>query len=257
MDDIFLSKSDSTTSDNRRRNNVQIVATLRSETDGLQNNKTNSDVSKHNHVQSSSDHDFSRATTSSASDKKKEENKQETKKEYIFVPQPNNDLGNLQEDIVNIAESLHNLVRMVNGQTDKINFIEKEMSKINDDVKSISDQSVTIIPDTKKIQVHHNLNDQNKKEINTQLPIKQQPNQFKNISMTRHQKQSRYDCDSSSAKEEVSCLSETTATHCNNNEVEEKLNNITKEFNNELLNMKRKQALIAVSYLKRYHHHSK
>ena len=43
----------------------------------------------------------------------------------------------------------------------------------------------------------------------------------------------------------------------NNNEVEEKLNNITKEFNNELLNMKRKQALIAVSYLKRYHHHSK
>lgn len=48
-----------------------------------------------------------------------------------------------------------------------------------------------------------------------------------------------------------SCVSDSSASAFNNSkEIDKKLNNITKGFNAELLDMKRKQALIVASYVR-------
>ncbi len=294
MDELFTSKSDTSINQNKRKNNTQIISSLRSETETeketekekknniekIQSSQKNT-VSVHFPTQnvnviSPSSAFFSKTSSVNVSNMESIKNKK------------NDD--NLQEDIVNIAESLHNLVKMIDEQREKMNTIEKEIlkiggieneiNKINENVKTMSNQSKNDKNDQYK--PNRFIKSINKSSTNldnisisstaqeissssSSHPIK---NEQKNILLKGDKKENQKDesknkfkiisinknSDHSKKHDTVSesCYSESSGNNAFNNskELDKKLNNITKEFNSELLDMKRKQALIAASYMK-------
>jgi hypothetical protein len=263
MDEIFTSKSD-TSVNMRKKNNAQIVSTLRSETDI--NNEINQEDST----------SLIRNTTSNS-----QQNTHENTQTNIRInTNSKNKFEFLQEDIVNIAESIHNLVKMVDDQREKINNVEKKVSKIDtleDEINKINENVKNLNLNNEKkdikngeiIQIKTN-KDNKKNELESSIsssnslpyvnPRQQQQQTKKNIILYK-QKIPISNCQSKSTtfKTETiksnttnsdSCTNSYTCDYGNSKEVEEKLNNITKGFNEELLNMKRKQALLAASYVK-------
>lgn len=118
MDNLYSSTND--TSYNEKNNNIQIVTTKTSDTEG----KSYSDISDGVPIKQSSKSNM------------------------------NNYLNSLQSDIVNIAESLHNLVSMVNNQTEKINVLEKEIARLSsvekdhdkpNELKKVSNEDMPVI----------------------------------------------------------------------------------------------------------------
>jgi hypothetical protein len=244
MEEIFTMKSDTSVNGGRKRNNAQIVSTLRSETDTNNDNNLN-----YTEIPLSLKNTTNVTSTIN------------TTKDYqtynpLHVQIKKNGLGNLQEDIVNIAESIHNLVRMVDEQREKINSVEKEVSKIG----MIENEIIKINENVKNVgeltkQKENSSTDESVSNSNTTISLTQK-NQNKKSIILYKQKIPSSNCQSkSSLKTETitdSCVSDSQSIcgYNNSKEVEEKLNNITKGFNAELLDMKRKQALLAASHVK-------
>jgi hypothetical protein len=242
MEEIFTTKSETPINGYRKKNNTQIVSSLRTETE-TDNNLNHTDISQllKNTMNTTN-------TTNTTTNTNTIPSKEETKKNGII---------NLQEDIVSIAESIHNLVKMIDEQREKMNFLEKaiskigtienEITKINENVKNateltkqknkVDDTESESYCDTTTTTSATTMSEKNKKNKNIIL--------CKNkISSLKSQSKTETISDS--------CVSDSVSVcgYNNSKEVEEKLNNITKGINSELLDMKRKQALLAASYVK-------
>lgn len=255
MDEIFTMKSDTSINGGRKRNNAQIVSTLRSETD-TDNNLNREEISN-----------LLKNTTNVTSTINTSKDDQTYHPQYVQIRK--NGIEILQEDIVSIAESIHNLVKMVDEQREKMNSVEKEVSKIgiieneiskiNENVKNTAELAKQNSQAKNKQKEKENLstdssisNNDTTTSLSTKIPNK------KSIILYKQKKIISSNCPSKSTlKTETitdSCVSDSQSQsiceYNNSKEVEEKLNNITKGFNAELLNMKRKQALLAASYVK-------
>lgn len=249
MDELFTMKSDTSIHAGRKKNNAQIVSTLRSETD-TNTGGNNDDISY-----------VLKNTTSSI----KRENTYD--KQYTDIGK--NGIAFLQEDIVSIAESIHNLVKMVDEQREKMNFFEKEISKIgmieNEITKINENATCASKQNPQLIQILNKERDNEKKKdslicsslsnSNTTSTVSQKNPDKKSIILYKQKIPSlKIQSKSSLVTETVTDTgvsdSQSICEYNNSKEVEEKLNNITKGFNAELLDMKRKQALLAASYVK-------
>jgi hypothetical protein len=257
MDEIFTMKSDTSINGGRKRNNAQIVSTLRSEID-TDNNLNYKEISN-----------LLKNTTNVTSPINTTKDDQTYHPQYVQIRK--NGIEILQEDIVSIAESIHNLVKMLDEQREKMNSVEKEVSKIGiieNEISKINENFKNTAESAKQNSQKTSKQKEKEKEnlytdssvynndTTTSLPTKV-PNK-KSIILYKQKKIISSNCPSkSTSKTETitdSCIfdskSQSICEYNNSKEVDEKLNNITKGFNTELLNMKRKQALLAASYVK-------
>jgi hypothetical protein len=254
MEEIFTMKSDTSVNGGRKRNNAQIVSTLRSETDTDNDNNLNYAEIPH----------LLKNTTNAPSTVNTSKDDQTNHQQYTQIKK--NGLENLQEDIVSIAESIHNLVKMVDEQREKMNSVEKEVlkigmieneiTKINENVKNVAELAKQKEKEKEKEnEKESSSTDSSISNNNTTTSVTQKVPNKKSIILYK-QKIPSSNCQSkSSLKTETitdSCVSDSQSIcgYNNSKEVEEKLNNITKGFNAELLDMKRKQALLAASHVK-------
>jgi hypothetical protein len=264
MDEIFTMKTNTSIHGDEKKNNAQIVSTLRSETE-IDNDINNTDVLN---MQKNTTNGTNITNSVNTLKIGKTHDKQ-----YVEIRK--NDLEILQEDIVSLAESIHNLVKMLDEQREKMNFVEKEISKIGtieNEISKINDNVKNVAEVTKYNQQPNQIlnrdisNDSYISSSNTMSSLSQKNYNKKDIIFFKQkiqpskcQSKSSLTTDTvtvteSSVSDSQSNSNSNSNSNCgynNSKEVEEKLNNITKGFNDELLDMKRKQALLAASYVKK------
>lgn len=201
MDNLFTANSDSPVQQIKKKNNAQIISTLRSETE-YDINKEKYKKKHHNDVKNNHN-----------------ENNRSNKNDSI------------KEDIVNIAETIHNLVNMMTIQIDKISNLEKEIEKI----KFIENKA-------------NELSYDNKKKVIKSGSIMSE--NFNSITASALKKKSELNKNFNSQKNIVknNCNTESCNDFKTTKNVEYKLNSVVKGFNSQLINLKRKNALIASSY---------
>lgn len=216
MEELFTAKSDSPIQEIRKKkNNAQIISTLRSETEF-------------------------------EVEKEIKETKEEHKKKHQDIKNKNmqnnallkkND--NIQNDIVNIAETIHNLANMMNLQIEKISSLEKEVSKI----KTLETKFDELIIENKTKVIKPVIMSDSSDSVSVSMPVsalkKELPKELnKNFALQKNKVQVQ-----------DTCNSETCNDYQTTKNVEYKLNSVVKGFNSQLINLKRKQALIASSYV--------
>jgi len=174
----------------------------------------------------------------------------------------------MQDDMISIAESIHNLLNVVDEQNEKINSIEEKYSRMVDDIKAIKEMfSNGNSPKTNTYtHVHTNNNTKNKETIPTKVGgARIQVTDTETNSVTESFINPRKDRKSvniwkgknknsfNETETETDYLTEQTPTGTDKGtkEVKKQLNNISKEFNDELLNVKRKNALLVASYVRK------
>lgn len=278
MDELFTMKSESPLNYTKKRNNVQIISTLRSETDSDYSEKNkNIKLQKNgNSIRTVVENTLPTSNSSSSV----------LYTEYNGNKGSIN-IENLQEDIVNIAESLNNLVKMFDEQREKfdeqrekinsiqnevsrIYEIENEINKINKNVNNIADvkndEKNNIYYD-KRREIKQDLSTMSTTDtistenvsINSESDFKNKVNNPKMFMNKKIEPYNSFKCKSKSKQSFTNssknkCTSESyqdySCNYDNSKELEEKLNNITKGFNDELLDIKRKQALLTASYIK-------
>lgn len=201
MDEIFTAKSESPIE--YRKKNTHIISTLRSETDD----------------------DYQEKPEKQDKQKKPEKLKQTQK--YV---QPNNK-NNIQDDIVNIAETIHNLANMMNEQMEKITFLEKEISNLK-----------------KTDKIENKIIENNKScESESELEFEPVPILKKEQHVTKNRRNF-----APSVKKNTNfdtCTSDTCNDYMITKNVEHKLQSVANGFNGELLEMKKQQAIILSSFL--------
>lgn len=172
MDELFTMKSDTVMNVAKKRNNTQIISTLRSETDSEKNEKnekTRNVTQSNNETLNNTNH----SSTIKTNTKYTTENtnlpilNMENKNKNVNI-----NLEYLQEDIVNIAESLHNIVKIINEQQEKMNSIEKDLQKINKietNLKTLNDVN-NVLDSSKKDKILVSFtNENNTYESSSQL----------------------------------------------------------------------------------------
>lgn len=240
MEELFTSKSDSPI-DRRKKNNIQIISTLRSETE----NDTNYD-------------NYEKQEKQDKQEKQEKQEKQDKAKQQQKYNMQNKRNDNIQDDIVNIAETIHNLANMMNGQIEKIASLEKEILKM----KNIENKFDEFINNQKKDEIQ---------EIQTQAQKQAQTKKLENEKYTDIMDTSSNDVEYMSIlkknvpknkqqkniltikkdKIQDSCASETCNDYLLTKNVEYKLNSIATGFNDEIINMKKKQAVLLTALLPR------
>jgi hypothetical protein len=230
MEELFTSKSDSPI-EGRRKNNIQIISTLRSETE----NENSHEYEKHEKAK----HQQQKYNISNNTKNTSYQNKR-------------ND--NIQDDIVNIAETIHNLANMMNEQIEKIASLEKEILKM----KNIENKFDEFIINQKKDEVQAqvkkiNDNSNNDKYVDINDSVNSSETEYmsilkKNVPINKQQK---IIIPAKKNKIQDSCASETCNDYLLTKNVEHKLNSIATGFNDEIINMKKKQAMLMATFLPR------
>lgn len=326
MEELFTMKSDTIMNIPKKRNNTQIISTLRSDTDSeyLEKQKnttqtnTNNDISNTNIDTTNKNFISSTINSKAASNSSTNLGTNNTTTFNSAQMNGNINLENLQEDIVSIAESLHNLVKMVDEQREKydeqrekimniekdlsrVNKIEGDIKQLNDNLNNISelrkrDKSPLLFSSSNKTDGYSTSSVENKSysldnktqsvEKKTTIEVNPRSNEIKreltiNKSTSENDKKKsnlnnnfngtknnyinnnfinnrtlfnknkpevkrtsmHSDCPSDSCQE-YSC------TYDNSKEVDQKLNNVTKGINDELVNVKKVYASLLSSYAK-------
>lgn len=205
MDELYTMKSDSPIE--YRKKNTQIISTLRSETDN--------DIAYR-------------------------EKKEKPKHSQKYAPTNNSTKFNLQDDIVNIAQTIHNLANMMNDQIEKISSLEKEISilkKKNEKTREIEKEPI----------VEYVYENKKTRETETESEIE---HIIKNDQIINTTTKNR-NISSANKKNKIldTCTSDTCNDYMITKNVEHKLKSVANGFNNELLEMKKQQAIVLSNFM--------
>jgi hypothetical protein len=241
MEDIL--KSETPINDNKKKYNAQIISTLMSETCDNYDD-SDKDLIQNNHLLKQHQLNLSR--------------------DVDYMKYKKNNVEVFQEDIVNIAASIHDLIKMVDEQREKTENLEKQLAKLNlleDDISKLN-LYIQKLEESKESVKNSTESESSIKEIininqRKNILYKKTPPSIKSIMMNK-KKENNFSS-SNSVVTSTPTLTETSESSCvkpqkilfKSKELEEKLNNITKGFNNEILDMKRKQALLASCSVKK------